>query len=302
MEKGMQEYLREFGNEHQFPQEAMLVLTEAYEKIVASDQGRKVWDGWMQAYEQDVNIDYRKAMEELRKQAGQAQVHEYTSDLLLFMGFSRWTEKLYEKRGISRQIFHDSMEDLRWKLWECWNMYHVWGSFVAWWFQGFFDLTRFTLGRLEFELIPFPEDYEKAGEGRKKPLGMKQVVNMHIPSSGPLTMQDCEKSFAQALTFFKEAAADGQMGFVCSSWLLYPENKKILPASSNIAAFLNLFDIYQVKEDKEGGDLWRIFGQEYDGNPESLKDDTTLRRQYKKFLQDGGVPGYGEGIFFMRQE
>ena len=44
-------------------------------------------------------------------------------------------------------------------------------------------MTRFALGRLQFELMDFPESYEKTGHVR--PEGMTKVINMHIPSCGP---------------------------------------------------------------------------------------------------------------------
>ena len=120
--------------------------------------------------------------------------------------------------------------DLNWKLHECRKMYGIWGSFVSWWFDGFFEMTRFALGRLQFELMDFPESYEKTGHVR--PEGMTKVINMHIPSCGPLKKADCEASFRQAAAFFADAFPGEKIAFFCESWLLYPRHREFLSPDS----------------------------------------------------------------------
>lgn len=75
----------------------------------------------------------------------------------------------------------------------------------------FFEMTRFALGRLQFELMDFPESYEKTGHVR--PEGMTKVINMHIPSCGPLKKADCEASFRQAAAFFADAFPGEEIAF-----------------------------------------------------------------------------------------
>lgn len=67
------------------------------------------------------------------------------------------------------------------------------------WFDGFFEMTRFALGRLQFELMDFPESYEKTGHVR--PEGMTKVINMHIPSCGPLKKRTARHRFGRRQRF-----------------------------------------------------------------------------------------------------
>ena len=52
-------------------------------------------------------------------------------------------------------VFDKSLEDMKWKMLECYEIHGVYGNFVGHWYDGFFNLTRFGLGRLQFELRPF---------------------------------------------------------------------------------------------------------------------------------------------------
>lgn len=62
-----------------------------------------------------------------------------------------------------------------------------------------FEMTRFALGRLQFELMDFPESYEKTGHVR--PEGMTKVINMHIPSCGPLKKRTVRHRFGRRQRF-----------------------------------------------------------------------------------------------------
>lgn len=102
---------------------------------------------------------------------------------------------------------------------------------------GFFEMTRFALGRLQFELMDFPESYEKTGHVR--PEGMTKVINMHIPSCGPLKKEGCEASFRQAAAFFADAFPGEKIAFFCESWLLYPAPSRIFkPGFRNCAVYV----------------------------------------------------------------
>lgn len=132
------------------------------------------------------------------------------------------------------------------------------------------------------------------------PEGMTKVINMHIPSCGPLKKEDCEASFRQAAAFFADAFPGEEIAFFCESWLLYPRHREFLSPDSGIVQFMSFFDIYKTEEGD--GDLWRIYNREYDGNPEALPEETTIQRGYKKLLLSGGHAGYGEGIFFRKKK
>ena len=294
----MIEYVLSFMDELGFDKEAVTSLSADIEKISANEDAKALFAGAVYEYERDINSDYT-ALRETAKRAGEmVGVHTYSAELLLFICFSKHLRELYHLRCISDRIWFDSMSDLKWKLWECKAVKGIWGSFVAGWFPGFFNLTRFALGRLQFEIVAFDGEYEKDGKKLKK--GDK-VINVHIPRTlTPLDKKSRDDAYSQAAEFFRDMTDGAPIAFVCSSWLLYPEAEKILPAHSNIRGFMADYDIIRSKTNGEGeyGDMWRLFDMDFTGDLNDYPEDSSLRRAYKKFLLDGNRTGSGYGVFF----
>ena len=294
----MIEYVLSFMNELGFDKEAVESLSADIEKIYANEEAKALFAGAVDDYERDIRSNYTE-LREAAKRAGEiVGVHAYSAELLLFICFSKHLRELYRLRGISDRIWFDSMSDLKWKLWECKAVKGIWGSFVAGWFPGFFNLTRFALGRLQFEIVAFDGEYEKNGKALKK--GDK-VINVHIPRTlTPLDKESRDDAYAQAAEFFRNMTDGAPIAFVCSSWLLYPEAEKILPAHSNIRGFMADYDIIRSKTNGEGeyGDMWRLFDMDFTGDFNDYPEDSSLRRAYKKFLLDGNRTGSGYGVFF----
>ena len=294
----MIEYVLSFMDELGFDKEAVESLSADIEKIYANEEAKALFAGAVAEYERDIYSNYTE-LREAAKRAGEiVGVHAYSAELLLFICFSKHLRELYRLRGISDRIWFDSMSDLKWKLWECKAVKGIWGSFVAGWFPGFFNLTRFALGRLQFEIVEFDGEYEKNGKALKK--GDK-VINVHIPRTlTPLDKKSRDDAYAQAAEFFKNMTDGAPIAFVCSSWLLYPEAEKILPAHSNIRGFMADYDMIRSKVNGEGeyGDMWRLFDMDFTGDLNDYPEDSSLRRAYKKFLLDGNRTGSGYGVFF----
>ena len=294
----MIEYVLSFMNELRFDKEAVESLSADIEKIYANEEAKALFAGAVDDYARDINSNYTE-LREAAKRAGEiVGVHAYSAELLLFICFSKHLRELYRLRGISDRIWFDSMSDLKWKLWECKAVKGIWGSFVAGWFPGFFNLTRFALGRLQFEIVAFDGEYEKNGKALKK--GDK-VINVHIPRTlTPLDKESRDDAYAQAAEFFRNMTDGAPIAFVCSSWLLYPEAEKILPAHSNIRGFMADYDMIRSKTNGEGeyGDMWRLFDMDFTGDLNDYPEDSSLRRAYKKFLLDGNRTGSGYGVFF----
>ncbi len=294
----MRESIAQFCTEHQFPLEAQETLLNVYESILKTSAVREIFFRTREEYDQNPQIDYQDKLSSLQKACLEENISPESASLLLFIILVPRLTRYYEQASLPVEICRASMDDLKWKLLECRRVHGIWGSFVSWWFPGFFMLKRFTLGRLQFELTPFPEAYEKSG--RVKPQGLEQAINMHIPSSGPLRHEDCLHSYRLAADFFRPAFPGKEIAFVCHSWLLYPENRSILPANSRILEFMNDFDIYETEPDPQGGDLWRIFGRPDCSDTASLPEETSLQRVYKQWLLAGGTPGAGRGLFLLQ--
>ena len=286
-----QENLKNFSEEHSFPEEAEGALERALKEICENNRLFELFRSYEERYWENPSIDYEGLWRDLRD-AGEEGIPEYTLDLLFLIGISRRTRELYEERGISGEIFHDSMDDLRCKLLECHRMYGIWGTFVADWFPWWFELKRFALGRLQFELISFRREYEREG---LKLHPDSQVINVHIPSRGPLDPEDCRKSYEKAAEFYREAFEGKPIVFVCNSWLLYPAHREILPERSNIRAFLSNYDVYETVESKE--DLWRIFYGAEEKGYENLPENSSLERAYKRWLLAGNPVGHSRGVY-----
>ena len=291
----MRAYLEKFFREFAYVPEDAAELLAAYDKVCENGQAMALWQEALDMYDQELLCDYPRLLELADEAAEAVGLHEYTLELLIYICMSRKLEQRYAERGLNRELFVGAMLDLRYKLEECKAVYGITGSFVASWFGGFYRLTRFALGRLQFEVIDFGDTYEKDGH-RLEP--DSKVINMHIPrTGGPLDPASCDASFRMAKEFFRGQVAD-PTPFVCHSWLLYPENKNILSETSNTYKFMSRFDIIRTSRDKHGANLWRLFDTK-ETNPDRLPVDTSFRRRYVEYLKNGGKLGSGFGLFFL---
>ncbi len=288
-------YLQSFLKEFFFDVEDAERLTAAFARLCAH---KDAWERFSRAtalYREEPVCDHARLIGLADEAAGLCGIHEYTAELLLYMVLSETLRERYRERGIDDALFYDTMCDLRYKLEECKAVKGIVGTFVASWFAGFFELTRFAVGRLQFEVVPFDATYEKDGK-RLSP--DSRVINVHIPRDGtPLDAARCEEAYRRAAAFFCPQIT-GDIAFVCYSWLLYPELKTILPENSNIVRFASRYELVRWGISKDNPDLWRLFDTD-ERHPDRLPQDTTARRCVAAHLKAGGKLGWGYGVFFM---
>ncbi len=291
----MREYLIAFFKEFEYENTDAQFLLDAYAKITVNKTANKLLEDALSAYESNIHMDYQAEIFQRTKEISKiTNVHDYTVELLVFICMTKHLQTVYTTKGLDMQIYKNSALDLKWKLEECKLVKGIRGSFVSPWFCGFFDLTRFALGRLQFEIITTRQDYEK--NGIKLEANKSKVINVHIPRTGmPIDKESCDKAYAQAREFFKEQVGEN-CPFVCFSWLLYPENKTILPPHTNTYQFISEYDIIDW-ETNNGEDLWRLFDTE-EKNPDRLPTDTSMRRCIVEHLKKGGRVGCGFGVRF----
>lgn len=302
----MKNYLREIMTRIEFPDEAIRYLLCEWEMAEKSLVGKILLECLDKYIEEDKNnyeekLDYNAVLSNIRKACEAEGRPTSPSHMLFYLLISRPLKDRYKKLGIDEDIYYASMKDLKWKLLECYENTDTWGMSVGWWEPGFFVPDRFTLGRLQFELFPFNKDYTGHGETLTP---ASKVINMHIPSSGPLTPELCMDSFKRAHEFYRDHFPSGISVFMVESWLLFPKHREFLPENSNILKFMDFFEILGSNEDKPGkrGDMWRVFGKYAEAPAEELPRDTGLRRAYADWLQKGGTVGGGDGIFFFDGE
>ena len=280
-----------------FPEEAIESLLVQYGKI--SGDARAA-DFMYKVYEDYKNDSLSESLYNLQysfeKLCQEIDVHNFSSQMIFYLCLVPALYEKYKKRGIPEEIFRDSMADLRCKLFECYRLYGIWGSFVAVWFARFFNFTLYGIGRLEF--APFSCDYDfTCAEGSVKK--GDPVIDVHIPSRGRLPHDEVIKSYKMAYEFFKNTLNIDAKAFVCESWMLFPKHEQIIPEAENIMAFYRDYHIVEEGLMPGGDDLWRIFYCFVRDNYELLPRKTYLQRRYAEFLENGGVSGWGKGICFV---
>ena len=292
----MREYLEAFMTECDYPKEAVCELLSAFDTIVISSAEELY--SLLADYDNSYNIDYTEAINSIRALADGSGVHRYTAELLLFLCYTRSLRRYYLEAGISDDIYRSTVLDLKYKLDECKCVYGIYGSFVAYWFAGFFKLERFALGRLQFELIPLGTEYESGGVHL---MPDSKVINVHIPRTGTrLDRESTLVSYRLAAKFFS-AQLDGEIAFVCNSWLLFKRHLEMLSEGANLRHFICDYDLISCGEYKDYSEVWRLFDTMYDGNPDKLPCDTSLRRAYVDIIRRGERTGWGRGIFIYKE-
>ena len=272
----------------EFPQEAAKFFEDLYSKIEASEELYGHLTEAERCYYE--GGDFETQIVEL---ARKAEIHRYSAEMLHLLFCIDRLKGIYQKQGYSEALLKDSMADLRYKLEECRAVHGIWGTFVFWWFKRFYECKTFKLGRLEFEKESLEFDYS---ENWKKGA---PVINCHIPSAGPLSLELVEESFEKAYEFWGYKERGEAMPVVCESWLLYPEHYLLFAENGNMRSFYECFDIFKSWADEKNEDAWRIFHKEGE-NYLDFPQDTTLRRNFYRYLNDGNKMGCGYGILFYR--
>lgn len=281
-----------------FDSDSISCFESAYEKISACDGAMTCLDNTKK--EMFAGLDSFK--EKLPVIAELSGVNRYTSDMVFWLLCAEPLREIYKSVGLPDELCLDGLRDLVYKNRECIKVCGVPGTRTQW-FQKFFTLERFALGRLEYDVRVWDmEDYSrylKKGD---------HVFGCHIPSSGPLTPESVMDSIKKLYVFAKDKNLlnDGMLAISCATWLIYPPMVELLSKDSNIRQFHDIFDMIIVnhREEDPYPNLEWIFYKGYDG-PESLKtmpEDTALQKTLKKFYLEGGTQGVGMGIIIFDGE
>ncbi|MBQ2847226.1 MAG: DUF5596 domain-containing protein [Clostridia bacterium] len=273
-----------------YPAEAREVIIRANKKILANSEANKIYESMYRAYwvkKKNFNTfaDKSKALAELIGE------NVYTVYLVFLINCTKPLKAAYKKAGISEDIYWNTIIDLKVKALECKENFDVWGTFVEGWFRAFYTLERFGLGRLQFELSDFGEEfYDEHGIFIKD---SEFVLGLHIPSHlGPLTYEARLDSYKRAFEMFKDRFGGKYIVICCGSWLLYPDNLNILPENSNAADFILDFEPLDIKRTYDFGDCWRLFGQGKSClKPAELQRDTTMQKAFAEWFDQGKKAG-----------
>lgn len=229
--------------------------------------------------------DYLTHLKTISENTG---IHIYSVNLVFILNCAKHAKQKYNAKGIPEEIYFDTMADILYKLNECKKMYDVWGIATFTWYHGIMTLRTFKLGRLEFEIKPCPVDEYKEYVKRNETL-----YSCHIPSAGPLSYESVIDSFKRAYKFFN---INNNLVIYCSSWLLYPKHYEVFPEGSNLRMFYDLYDIISEENDESNSNLWRVFYKDAKTPIEDLPGETSLQRNFIKYLSKGNTIGVGTGI------
>lgn len=220
-----------------------------------------------------------EAYEELEKRIGTDPDHL----IMLFCQLEcagRQAEN-YEKMGISKAIFADTMKCFTRFLGECEKKNGRIFFDRGWWTYRQISMSLFRIGTLEYEFLKY--------QG-------KSVISVHIPSDADMTREKVDKSLEQAELFFRTYYPDYKYDkYFCESWLLASALKSCLSPQSRILSFQNRFQI--MEENKEDKDFieW-IFQMPIDTKTADLPERTGLQRQVKQLMLEGGSVGAAVGL------
>lgn len=245
------------------------------------------------------DFTYENIASDMQRTSDELGATVYSTNMLFFLYAAVILSHRYENK-IPHDIFINTMADLRCKMLECYRLHKVWGAFTPTWYDRFYKMERFGLGRLQYEPVSFPMDsYVYRGHCVEKG---STVYNMHIPSMGPLTRELRMDSYRQAYAFFRDTLQDGILVCVCTSWLLFAEHEAFLPCRSNILDFMHDFTILKSWRTEKFPDSWRVFGNASIDDPAHLPRETSLQRAYAEWLSAGNQSGGGYGIFLFDGE
>lgn len=298
----MKTELQIFLDRFPYPSEAKTALLQGLDQILSNAEATRLLLTPIEAYKNGASIDYGAAIQDAAAAGAAAGVHEYTAQFLLFACMGESLRLRYKEKGIDEAIWYDSMMDLIYKLHECHALHGIWGTFVAFWYDGFFAMTRFALGRLQYEVTTYYLTDTYSGHGITMKRDERKVLNTHIPSSGPLRHEDVLDSYRRAYQFYNDLTINGMLPIICGSWLLYDRLKEFLPADCNIIRFQSDFEIVNNIELGGFDECWRIYNMNYPGDPALLPRNTSLQRRYADWLAAGGVSGAGYGILWFDGE
>ncbi|MDD2214234.1 MAG: acyltransferase domain-containing protein [Oscillospiraceae bacterium] len=289
-------YIRTLMQALDFPQQAQTALQRDWQSLQASPAAGQAFERLARRFligdYQDLEADLQA---ELHQLTAPLAVTARRADMLLLLAAAKPLYLRYLGQGYGSQLYLASLRDLRYKLLECWQVKGDWGTFVLFWYPEFYRLERFALGRFQYEVKEFPEpDYTY------KNWTVRQgdpVLNLHIPSAGPLTKEDRLQSYRLAYDFYRPRWQTEVIAFTCHSWLLFPEHRLFLPPSSNIRDFMSDYEVIRQEEDPAFADGWRIFGADYQLDPSLLPRQTGLQRAYADWLSLGHRAGAAQGVF-----
>jgi len=218
--------------------------------------------------------------------------------MAVFLMAARHTKEMYADKCIDENIYIDSMGFFKRQIDQ--NVLRHGRAFFsgASWFHRQLSLTLFRLGTLEFEMTTLTDAVYAGFPGETD----IPVLSVHIPPDAIFTREELDKCYDAAFEFFPRYFPDFKFrNIFCSTWLLAPVLKELLPPGSGILNFQSDYAITKVNYDYDGNIMHWVFKTD-DKNPDinALPEDTSLCRALKKHLLAGGAVYSAAGVIYRK--
>lgn len=229
--------------------------------------------------------------------------------LCLTFAFLPVIKKKYDENNVSEKIFFDTMKDI--KIWidDYFEHSGEYGLDEFNWIVNHLDFKIFAIGRLQFKLGKY--FYKKSYNSENLVLKFSdEVIEIHIPRGGKLTIEDCKASIDNAKEFFNCNFPDYPTdAYVCYSWLLYSGNAKFMSPESNIIKFASLFEVMFENENPNQAYRW-AFGKNISslkliknrkkngsyGELQDVKVMNSFQQKISDYINNGGKLGDSLGV------
>ena len=214
----------------------------------------------------------KTAHSELQAILGEDKDHMKILACMLKASADAW--EIYEQKGISKEIYLDTMKCYTRFIDETYRMTGRLYFDRYWWTARQAGCHLFRIGALEYEATD---------------MGDERMIKLHIPSDADFSPDAVERSLESAKVFFRQyypETADAQ--YCCHSWLLDPGIRGMLREGSNIISFQDRFEIYDEGEADTEFMEW-VFQRRPDTDYADLPEVTSLQRNMKKHLLCKGV-------------
>ena len=186
----------------------------------------------------------------------------------------------YQKMGIPDSVFYDTMGVFRRVCHENYGHCGLWQYDRGWWNYRHLSMQLFRIGTLEYEFRDWEEE---------------PAFIVHIPTDAAFTKEALDHSFQAAESFLKQYyPACSHYPIICSSWLMAPRLRELLPASSGILRFQNYFRLMGETPESDACVRW-LFYPHNQKDISSYAADTSLQRKVKEIMLAGGHLGAGWG-------
>ena len=194
------------------------------------------------------------------------------------------THKRYLEAGIDEEIYLATMECFSRFVAEHKASYGDYGFDRGWWAYRHLSMILFKVGELEYEL----------GDDEK-------TIYLHIPTGANIELSCFRDSLDCFRKFVKEHWPEKEE-YPCmlDSWLLSPALAQLLKPDCNIIRFQNCFSLMEWKKEDNEFLQW-VYGRT-DIEYENLPENTSLQRNMKKYLMQGGRIGSGQGILSQKKK